>query len=45
MLINILYQVIVEILKVHTGTTDSIKDDLPYVVEGRKLKQMKVQYS
>ena len=26
------------VLKVHTGTTDSIKDDLPYVVEGRKIK-------
>ena len=25
-------------MKVHTGTTDSIKDDLPYVVEGRKIK-------
>ena len=26
------------VLKAHTGTTDSIKDDLPYVVEGRKIK-------
>ena len=26
------------VLKVHTGTTDSIKDQIDYVVEGRKIK-------